>query len=1739
MTSLKYLAIGLVLCLSGQATGQPIPICSGQTQTGAIDYPSEMDTYYFFGDEGDRVLIRLVRLSGTLRGHIRLYPPGGGNYTTHAYNLVGNYTTIDVQLNQTGLYTIVVGDYYADGEGQYHITLLNLHDNLVSRDDPDGGQMSAGRTLSGTIDRASDMDAFQFSARQGDRVLVNLTRTSGDLRTHLRLYPPGGGNYVTYGYNLVGAYASIDVQLGKSGVYTAVVSDYYGDGEGQYRMTLLNLQDSLTSLDDPDGGPLAAGRTLQGTIDLASDMDAFQFSAREGDRVLMNLTRASGAMRCHVRLYPPGGGNYITYAYDLVGADAGIDTRLSQSGLYTAVISDYYGTQTGAYLLTLTEVGDITGSDLVVSSLALESHRTSPSSPVDVRWTVKNVGYSAAVPADHWLAFRLSDDPVYDACDLYVTATPIEATLEPQQEYSGSFELDVTQVAFGHYYLVAQVDANDVVRESSEANNTAGTALTVMMTEVYVDPAAAPGSSEDGSWEHPFDTIQEAVDAAMDGAEIILAPGLYTGQGNRDIRFHGKGVTVRSADPSDPEIVSETVIDCGGTDAEPHRAFAFVENEDAFAVIDGLTIEGGYAPIETFGNTQESVGGAVLCDNADPTIRRCVIRHCLAADYGGAVFSRRSSPAILDCEIRENVSYREGGGIHLEGSCGVRIERCAISYNLAGVLGGGVAMEFSCSAPSLIDCTVSRNTSNHRGGGLGCIRCPSVIVEGCLIEENEARYDGGAVYLEDSSLVLNDSTMRDNAVQQGGGSGLFSRANPAGSEVIVLGTTRIRGDVWDANDIAVNGPGVLEIDRDTVLQLSDSTIRCNTLGPGTILVDLNSQLTLGGEAHVDLRGTGPADETGQVECDGLLRLSERAVLSNARVRVSRTSFEDQSIVENCVITAEAGAPYGQFFIEEDSAVHLPLIAADGDRYLDVDPRRFDCNNIHIDDINVTITEGVGTALGGLFELRGRDLELAGTWDEFVCVVDGVFPEFDPNTWTIDRLELTAGAKLNLTNRFDFQAPYDRDGDYEVLYVNDLVLGPNSVLNTAFHRIYCAHDPVIAETASIINVPLLGFSLNNISFDDQTDYATRVKHNNFKHPTRPEYNRTHVERLKERIPGRAGVMRMCTVLDADRDSRTYGQVLSARAKALFAKSSEETLLIQFEYLWESDDGELVVWLSDAPELIDPGDPSRQEHYVEIARLTPPPAGFAGAAESGRLATFEAEVNRKHLDFVRGTRVEFELTGPDGTSILIDNWDPIVLYCSPDVCADVALLTDGTSNAMVDSLDFLAILAACGTCTSASSCCLDLAPFGGGDGYITVDDAQWVAGDWHNRLNLCPRDVPLAPAWYDAAPATFKMASIASVPGREGLTVNPRSPLLISAKTYRPGAFLSEGLFGRDASGQVRQLAGGSGTDDGRLYRRLIARPTTGSVYQLDEYDGLRKVTQDGGVVDEEPLAWSAGLELSGEAGQVVYLGVQDDRTGRPLCDAAFDNAGNLYVVPVVVADPQSYEVYTAAARLRLDGTDEAASECRILHCQGSDDWSNLCEIEIGALGDVYVLNRKGRESADGIQSFDWLLRFSSAGDLIAAVRLEDVGVTGPVALCASATTARLYLASCLNEPAAARTYIHRFDTSDPTTLVREATIRIDGMGHVTGMTEDAAGNVHVVGFAMSDIPTLVLDPKTQVCAPDGDPRSNAPFYRPCIATVTGTSTEVTATSLNSGYRDEADEAEQMALPLSIVYVGSPG
>jgi len=269
-----------------------------------------------------------------------------------------------------------------------------------------------------------------------------------------------------------------------------------------------------------------------------------------------------------------------------------------------------------------------------------------------------------------------------------------------------------------------------------------------------------------------FRTIQAGIDAAAEGDIVIVGPGTYTGDGNRDIDFKGKAITVKSE--SGPET---SIIDCQrysdpqGIRSESHRGFHFHSGEDNRSILQGFTITNGQASDPT------ELGGAILCDNCSPQIAECVIVGN-GARHGAGIGLQDSAACVRDCTISGNVAA-DGGGIWCSSSykfTGVAtFERCVISGNHAvmqprfGGDGGGVQLSADAR---LVNCIICGNWAGYTGGGI-CFRMGprkvlllNSIVWGNRYERGDgsqiafATYDTDTGYMRASYSVIGGGDQR-------------------------------------------------------------------------------------------------------------------------------------------------------------------------------------------------------------------------------------------------------------------------------------------------------------------------------------------------------------------------------------------------------------------------------------------------------------------------------------------------------------------------------------------------------------------------------------------------------------------------------------------------------------------------------------------------------------------------------------------------------------------------------------------------------------------------------------------------------------------------------------------------------------------------------------------------------------------------------------------------------------------
>ena len=295
-------------------------------------------------------------------------------------------------------------------------------------------------------------------------------------------------------------------------------------------------------------------------------------------------------------------------------------------------------------------------------------------------------------------------------------------------------------------------------------------------TEVLIDNIVVRLSSPSATIRVPrdFATIQAAIDSASNGDIVEVSAGTYTGDGNWDIDFRGKAITVRSeAGPS------RTTIDCSGH--EGHRGFYFHRGERQSSVLRGFTIIGAVVPgseisLDSGGwssSPAHPVGGGIYCESSSPSIINCVIKQC-STELGGGIGAVGGAPDIIDCTIEncnagglgaaESGGY--GAGIGLIRGSDAKIVNCTINRNVGYYNSYGAGVYCRQSGALLVNCDISFNRArgNINGGGIYCGgSSTNVVLEQCIISNNTAEAGGGIFASSPAYVRVTNCTIADNS----------------------------------------------------------------------------------------------------------------------------------------------------------------------------------------------------------------------------------------------------------------------------------------------------------------------------------------------------------------------------------------------------------------------------------------------------------------------------------------------------------------------------------------------------------------------------------------------------------------------------------------------------------------------------------------------------------------------------------------------------------------------------------------------------------------------------------------------------------------------------------------------------------------------------------------------------------------------------------------------------------------
>ena len=357
--------------------------------------------------------------------------------------------------------------------------------------------------------------------------------------------------------------------------------------------------------------------------------------------------------------------------------------------------------------------------------------------------------------------------------------------------------------------------------------------------------------SGNGSYDHPYKTIKEAVNTANAGtkpATIFIHAGTY-----EEIEMEiSNSLVIKSYD-------GEVTLDANNngwffysskqTNYLSLHGLTFkngINYDDSDSTVGGVVRSEGHLDVVncTFENNFGGTGGGINSHNG-ANIINSTFKNNKAEYNGAAAYVLNGQTNIINCTFTNNTAKRQGGALRIQGD--TYIEKSIFENNIAALS--------------------SAAGGNYAGNG-GAVRVTdgNLTIESSIFRNNSAKYEGGAVSAGDDSqystvhyaLNINNSTFTGNSARHGGAIIANDGINMANSTVADnyvpytitarygqgSGIYVLRGDsILIGNNISNN---INQYNRDAVdVYTYDGNIveRGNSMGPSSKITANNGRVS--------------------------------------------------------------------------------------------------------------------------------------------------------------------------------------------------------------------------------------------------------------------------------------------------------------------------------------------------------------------------------------------------------------------------------------------------------------------------------------------------------------------------------------------------------------------------------------------------------------------------------------------------------------------------------------------------------------------------------------------------------------------------------------------------------------------------------------------------------------------------------------------------------------------------------
>ena len=266
------------------------------------------------------------------------------------------------------------------------------------------------------------------------------------------------------------------------------------------------------------------------------------------------------------------------------------------------------------------------------------------------------------------------------------------------------------------------------------------------------------------------------------------------------ISAYATTITVTNTNDSGPGSLRQALVDSqdGDTiDFDPSLKGQTISLTSAELFINkSITISGLGPNLLAVSRAQNAPAFRIfnLMPGRSVTIQGLTISNGLAPEFGcgGGILDEGSSLSLINCTVSGNSTDGTGGGICADANATLTIDSSTLSGNYAGDYGGGIA---NSGTLTINNSTLSGNRGEFTGGAIlnGFNGGASLTVSNSTLSGNTTQLHGGGIFNEGQSAIGN-STLSGNSGMTAGA--IYNR----------LGTLDIESTILNGGEL---GPNIL------------------------------------------------------------------------------------------------------------------------------------------------------------------------------------------------------------------------------------------------------------------------------------------------------------------------------------------------------------------------------------------------------------------------------------------------------------------------------------------------------------------------------------------------------------------------------------------------------------------------------------------------------------------------------------------------------------------------------------------------------------------------------------------------------------------------------------------------------------------------------------------------------------------------------------------------------------------